>query len=81
MARKGLGPFGWFSFAGAVVMSVLYVLDATGTAKSILSRSNTLLVAMIAGLGTVLLWFGNDPTQEDEDEMALEELDEISPLG
>jgi hypothetical protein len=43
-------------------MGLLYVLDLTGVADSILSPTMTLLVAVLAGVGALLFYVGNDPT-------------------
>lgn len=57
-----IGSFGWFSVAGFLIMGLLYLLDVMGIADSILSPGLTLLVAIVAGIGALLLYFGNDPT-------------------
>lgn len=60
--RNGIGPAGWFSAAGFVIMGLLYILDMLDIATSILSPTLTLIVAVVAGIGAVLFYVGNDPT-------------------
>jgi len=62
MARNAMGWFGWFSVAGAVILGALYVLDLANTAAWPVSRSLTLTLALLAGIGALALYFGNDPT-------------------
>lgn len=60
--RDGLGAAGWFSVAGFVIMGLLYLLDVADIANSILSPTWTLIIAVVAGIGALLFWVGNDPT-------------------
>lgn len=61
-AGNDIGSFGWFSVAGFVIMGLLYLLDVMDIADSILPPGTTLVVAIVAGVGALLLYFGNDPT-------------------
>lgn len=61
-ADDDFGWFGWISVAGFVIMGLLYLLDTLEIADSILSPTATLIVALVAGIGALLLYFGNDPT-------------------
>jgi hypothetical protein len=64
-----MGWFGWFSLAGFVILGILYLLEVTALADTeFLSPTWTLIIAIIAGIGAALLYFGNDPTASDEDE-------------
>lgn len=60
---NGFGWFGWLSAAGFVILGLLYVLDATGTAEWPLSPELTGALAILAGIGALLLYYGNDPTR------------------
>lgn len=62
MTRNDFGWFGWFSAAGFLIMGALYLLDMVEPALWQVSRSLTLGVALLAGLGALALYFGNDPT-------------------
>jgi len=62
MARNAMGWFGWFSVAGFVILGALYVLNLAGTATWPVSRSLTLVLAALAGIGALALYFGHDPT-------------------
>ena len=57
-----IGSVGWFAVAGFVIMGLLYVLDVADIANSILSPLWTLIVAVVAGVGALLLYAGNDPS-------------------
>lgn len=57
-----MGTAGWVSLAGFVIMGLLYLLDVMEIADSILSPTWTLIVALVAGIGAALFYFGNDPT-------------------
>ena len=61
-AGNDIGSLGWFSIAGFLIMGLLYLLDVMEVADSILPPGTTLLVAIVAGVGALLLYFGNDPT-------------------
>ncbi|ESP89111.1 hypothetical protein [Candidatus Halobonum tyrrellensis] len=60
--RNGMGAAGWFSAAGFVIMGLLYLLDVTEISTSVLSPIWTLVIALVAGIGAVLLYYGDDPT-------------------
>ena len=60
--RNEMGAAGWFSAAGFVIMGLLYVLDATEIATSFLPPIWTLVIALVAGIGAVLFYYGDDPT-------------------
>ena len=62
MARNDFGWFGWFSAAGFVIMSALYLVDMFATELWQLSPTWTLTIALLAGIGALALYFGNDPT-------------------
>ncbi|QLG64325.1 hypothetical protein [Halorarum salinum] len=59
---SGFGTLGWFSLLGFLIMGLLYVLDVAEIADSILPPMATLLVAVVAGIGALLFYVGNDPT-------------------
>ena len=65
MARNGFGWFGWFSAAGFVILGALYLLDLYFAEVWPYSLGWTLTVAVIAGIGALALYFGNDPTARD----------------
>lgn len=56
------GWFGWFSVAGFVVLGLLYLLDLFATQWWAFSAFWTGIVALIAGIGALALYFGDDPT-------------------
>lgn len=62
MARNGFGWFGWFSAAGFVILGALYLIDVFVAEVWPYSALWTLIVALLAGVGAVALYFGNDPT-------------------
>jgi len=66
MADNNIGPFGWFSAIGFLVLSLLYIVEMQGIAAWPVSQTVTGALALLAGIGTVLLWVGNDPTAAEE---------------
>jgi hypothetical protein len=66
MARNDFGPFGWFSAAGFVVLSLLYVVDMWNIASWPVSLPVTGAVALLAAAGALMLWYGHDPTASEE---------------
>lgn len=62
MGGNGMGIAGWFSLAGFIILGILYILDISAIADSILSPTWTLSIAVVAGIGAALFYFGNDPT-------------------
>lgn len=65
MARNDFGWFGWFSAVGFVIMGALYLIDMVDTDLWQFPASWTLAIALLAGLGALALYFGNDPTSRD----------------
>lgn len=57
-----IGALGWFSIAGFVIMGALYVLSVTTDAAALTTPMGDLAIAIVAGIGALLFWFGNDPT-------------------
>jgi len=68
MDRNTLGWFGWFSAAGFVILTALFVLDIFADSLWAFSAFWTLVVAILAGIGAVALYAGEDPTAETYDE-------------
>lgn len=66
MARNDFGWFGWFSLAGFVILGALYLIDLVATDLWPFSAWWTLAIALLAGIGATALYFGNDPTADDE---------------
>ena len=65
MTDNSIGPFGWFSAAGFVILSLLYIVDVQGIAEWPVSVTITGATAILAGIGATLLWAGNDPTSSE----------------
>lgn len=68
MARNRFGWFGWFSLAGFVIMGALYLIDIMATDLWEFSALWTLVIALLAGIGALALYFGNDPTAKERRE-------------
>ncbi|MBX0287812.1 hypothetical protein [Haloarcula salinisoli] len=68
MARNALGWFGWFSVAGFVILTALYVLDLFADSLWAFSAFWTLVVAILAGIGALALYAGRDPTADTYEE-------------
>ena len=64
MAQNALGWFGWFSVAGFVILTALFVLDLFADTLWAFSAFWTLVVAIVAGIGAAALYAGNDPTAD-----------------
>lgn len=60
---KRLGILGWFSLLGFVSMVGLYYADVI-TEGNGLSPTTSLPIGIIAGIGALLFWLGNDPTSK-----------------
>lgn len=61
---SGFGWLGWLSVFGFLLLGLLALLDATATVSWPLSTELTAGVAIVAGVGAALLWFGDDPTAD-----------------
>jgi hypothetical protein len=59
---NAFGWFGWFSAAGFVILGLLYLLDAFVAEVWAFSTLWTLIIALVAGIGALALYFGEDPT-------------------
>ncbi len=66
MAWNDFGWFGWFSLAGFIILGALWLIDATTAEVWPYSQTWTLAIAILAGIGAVALYFGNDPTAREE---------------
>jgi hypothetical protein len=62
MAQHDFGWFGWFSAAGFVILGLLYLLDVMFVGLWEFSAFWTLVVAILAGIGALALYYGDDPT-------------------
>ena len=67
MSEHSFGWFGWFSAAGFVILGALYLIDLVATDLWELSAFWTLVVALLAGIGALALYFGNDPTARERE--------------
>jgi thiol:disulfide interchange protein len=65
MARDSFGWFGWVSAAGFIILGALYLIDEFVAEVWAVSQELTLAVAIVAGIGALLLYYGEDPTDED----------------
>ena len=66
--RNTLGWFGWLSAAGFVILTALFVLDIVADQLWAFSAFWTIVVAVLAGIGAIALYVGNDPTADTYDE-------------
>lgn len=64
MSEHSFGWFGWFSAAGFLILGLLYLLDLFVADIWEFSAWWTLVVAIIAGIGALALYFGNDSTDD-----------------
>lgn len=52
----------WFSVAGAIIMGALWIIDITGLFGldwTVMGRTTTLAIAILAAVGAVLFWYDN----------------------
>lgn len=59
--HRSLGLLGWFSLIGLVSMFVFYYINLIIGGNG-LASSTILSIGIVAGIGALLFWFGNDPT-------------------
>jgi hypothetical protein len=64
MVRRSFGWFGWFSAVGFVILGTLYVLDVYLADVWAFSARWTLITALLAGIGAIALYYGNDQTDD-----------------
>lgn len=60
-SEQQLGALGWFSMIGFVSMLGLYYADVI-TGGNGIAPTITLPIGIVAGIGVLLFWMGNDPT-------------------
>lgn len=60
-----IGWFGWFSLLGFIVLGLLAIGESMAALDWPLSVGLTAALAVLAGIGAVALWIGNDPTAHD----------------
>ena len=60
-----IGWFGWFSLLGFLILGLLAIGEAMAFLAWPLSVGLTAGLAILAGLGAIALWIGNDPTARD----------------
>lgn len=68
MTQNTFGWFGWLSAAGFVILGALYLIDLTATQLWPFSAFWTGVIALVAGIGALLLYIGNDPTDRSRRE-------------
>lgn len=61
-SERRLGPLGWFALLGLLSMGGLYALDVATQGNGV-APTTSLPIGIVAGIGALLLWFGNDPTR------------------
>lgn len=64
MSQHSFGWFGWFSAAGFIILGLLYLLDMYFANVWEFSAWWTLIVAIVAGIGALALYYGNDSTDD-----------------
>lgn len=57
-----IGWFGWFSLLGFLILGLLAIGEWMAVLAWPLSVGLTAALAILAGIGTIALWYGNDPT-------------------
>ena len=60
-----IGWFGWFSLLGFLILGLLAVGEWVAVLDWPLSTGLTAALAILAGIGAVALWIGNDPTANE----------------
>lgn len=60
--ERRIGMLGWISVAGFLIMGALYLLAVSTGASALTTPGGDLAIAIVAGIGALLFWFGNDPT-------------------
>lgn len=60
-----IGWFGWFSLLGFLILGLLAIGESMAALDWPLSVGLTAALAVLAGIGAVALWIGNDPTAEE----------------
>lgn len=60
-----IGWFGWFSLLGFIILGLLAIGESMAALDWPLSLGLTAALAVLAGIGAVALWIGNDPTAHD----------------
>jgi hypothetical protein len=64
MSTDTFGWFGKFSAAGFFILGALYLVDILFAEVWAFSAFWTLVVALVAGIGALALYFGHDPTDK-----------------
>jgi len=57
-----MGWLGWFSLAGFVILGLLWIIDVSAIGSWPVSALWTGIIALVAGVGALLFWYGTDPT-------------------
>lgn len=57
-----IGWVGWFSVLGFLILGLLAVGESMAALDWPLTVGTTATLAILAGIGAIALWFGNDPT-------------------
>jgi hypothetical protein len=60
-----IGWFGWFSLLGFLILGLLAIGESMAAIDWPLSVGLTAALAVLAGIGAVALWIGNDPTAHE----------------
>ncbi|MFC7203214.1 hypothetical protein ACFQJC_06785 [Haloferax namakaokahaiae] len=69
MSKHSFGWFGWLSAAGFVILGLLFVIDLFAVNVWAFSAFWTLIVALLAGIGALALYYGNDPTDREPEDV------------